>query len=101
MSITSADTTAADAYGLHRPTMADAREAMQRVHGESGRSAWERLLQVAGMSGTETGDDALRRLLTAMAGLDPVSRLCAQALTIRLSSHTHLSAAHTMTRSSE
>jgi hypothetical protein len=89
----------ARAYGLHRPTMADAREAMHRVHGHTGRSAWERLLHSAGLSGTETGDDALRPLLTAMAGLDPVSRLCAQALQIRLSSHTHLSAAHTITRS--
>ena len=99
MSITSEDP-APGAYGLHRPTMADAHEAMLRVHGHTGRSTWERLLQAAGMSGTETGDGALPRLLTAMAGLDPVSRLCAQALNIRLSSHTHLSAAHTMTRSS-
>ncbi|AEV85115.1 hypothetical protein ACWT_4091 [Actinoplanes sp. SE50] len=98
MSITSGDT-APGSYGLQRPTMADAREAMLRVHGHTGRSTWERLLQAAGMSGEESGDDALHRLLTAMAGLDPVSRLCAQALNIRLSSHTHLSAAHTMTRS--
>ncbi|WP_433794814.1 hypothetical protein [Actinoplanes sp. CA-252034] len=88
------------AYGLHRPTMSDAREAMHRVHGYSGRSTWERLLQAAGVSGTDTSDEALQRLLTAMAGLDPVSRLCAQALRIRLTSHTHLSAAHdSMTRS--
>ena len=87
-------------YGLHRPTMSDAREAMYRVHAHTGRSAWERLLHAAGLTGTETGDEALPRLLTAMAGLDPVSRLCAQALRIRLSSFTHLSAAHTMTRSS-
>jgi hypothetical protein len=86
-------------YGLRRPTMSDAREAMYRVHGHTGRSAWERLLQAAGLTGNETGDDALQRLVTAMAGLDPVSRLCAQALRIRLSSHTNLSAAHTMTRS--
>ncbi|GIF02515.1 hypothetical protein [Actinoplanes siamensis] len=96
---TASDEAAAGPYGLHRPTMADAREAMHRVHGHTGRSAWERLLQSAGMSGTETGDDALHRLLTAMAGLDPVSQLCAQALRIRLSSHTHLSAAHTITGS--
>ena len=34
-------------YGLHRPTMSDAREAMHRVHGHTGRSAWQRLLQAA------------------------------------------------------
>ncbi|GAA4609714.1 hypothetical protein BJY16_007467 [Actinoplanes octamycinicus] len=93
------DNSATSPYGLRRPTMADAREAMHRVHGHTGRSAWARLLQTAGLSGTETSDDDLHRLLTAMTGLDPVSRLCAQALRIRLSSHTHLSAAHTMTRS--
>ena len=86
-------------YGLHRPTMSDAREAMHRVHGHTGRSAWERLLQVAGVSDTDTSAEALQRLQTAMAGLHPVSRLCAQALSSRLSSHTHLSAAHTLTRS--
>ena len=93
------DDSATSPYGLHRPTMADAREAMHRVHGHTGRSAWARLLQAAGMSGDETGDDALPRLLTAMTGLDPVSQLCAQALRIRLASHTHLTAAHTITRS--
>jgi len=98
MPITPENSTASP-YGLNRPTMADAREAMHRVHGHTGRSSWERLLHAAGLSGTETGDDALDRLLTAMAGLDPVSRLCAQALRIRLSSHLHLSAAHAMTRS--
>jgi hypothetical protein len=95
-------TTPADAgspYGLHRPTMADAREAMHRVHGHTGRSSWTQLLTAAGLTGTETGEAALEQLLTAMAGLDPVSRLCAHALRIRLSSHTHLSAAHTITRS--
>ena len=99
MPITNSDT-GTSPYGLHRPSMSDAYEAMHRVHGPAGNSAWERLLQAAGMSGTETSDEALQRLLTAMAGLDPVSQLCAQALTIRLSSHTRLSAAHTLTRSS-
>src|SRR5688500_14364019 len=96
---TTPDDSANGAYGLRRPTMADAREAMHRVHRHTARSAWERLLQSAGLSGDETSDEALHQLLTAMDGLDPVSRLCAQALRIRLSSHTHLSAAHTITRS--
>lgn len=98
MATTPGDTTSGS-YGLHRPTMSDAHEAMHRVHGHTGRSSWQRLLQAAGVADTETGDDALQRLLTAMAGLDPVSRLCAQALNIRLASHTYLSAAHAMTRS--
>jgi hypothetical protein len=86
------------AYGLLRPTMNDARDAMHRVHGHSGRSAWARLLATAELTGTETGEPALLHLLDTMARLDPVSQLCAHALRIRLTSHTHLAAAHTVTR---
>ena len=92
-------TDASSPYGLHRPTMTDAREAMHRVHGDTGHTAWAQLLGAARLTGTESDDASLQHLLTAMAGLDPVSRLCAHALRIRLSSHTHLTAAHTMTRS--
>ena len=87
------------AYGLHRPTMDDAREAMYRVHGHTGRSHWARLLQAANLTGKESDEPALLRLIEAMSSLDPVSRMCAQALRIRLATHTHLTAAHTMTRS--
>jgi hypothetical protein len=91
--------TPGEAYGLVRPTMTDAREAMHRVHGHTGRSAWARLLTAAQLTGDETDEPALTRLLEAMAHLDPVSKLCAQALRIRLASHTHLAAAHLATRS--
>jgi hypothetical protein len=96
--VTTAETPA-DAYGLLRPTMTDAREAMHRVHGHTGRSAWTRLLGAAQLTGNEADEPALIRLLEAMHHLDPVSRLCAQALRIRLASHTHLAAAHLATRS--
>ena len=86
-------------YGLRRPTMTEAREAMHRVHGNTAPATWAHLLQTTGLTGTETGEDALQRLLTAMAALDPVSQLCAHALSIRLSSYTRLSAAHAMSRS--
>jgi hypothetical protein len=86
-------------YGLSRPTMTDAHDAMNRVHGHTARSHWQRLLQDAGLSGEETGEPALLRLLDAMEGLDAVSRLCAHALRIRLATHTHLVAAHSITRS--
>jgi hypothetical protein len=88
-----------DAYGLSRPTMTDARDAMHRVHGHTGRSAWIRLLAAAKLTGAETDEPAVLRLSEAMTHLDPVSRLCAQALRIRLTSHTHLAAAHLVTRS--
>jgi hypothetical protein len=87
------------AYGLTRPTMTDARDAMHRVHGHTGRSAWARLLTAAGLSGNETDEPALLRLLDEMTRLDPISRLCAHALRIRLTSYTHLAAAHLATRS--
>jgi hypothetical protein len=87
------------AYGLHRPTMSDAREAMHRVHGHTGRSHWAGLLKATGLTGNETDEPALLRLIEAMASLDQVSRMCAHALRIRLATHTHLTAAHTMTRS--
>lgn len=85
-------------YGLSRPTMHDAREAMYRVHGPAGPTAWSRLLTSAGLPATGQDDADLPRLLEAMTRLDPVSKLCAQALSIRLTTHTHLSAAHDLTR---
>ncbi|GIF41796.1 hypothetical protein [Actinoplanes xinjiangensis] len=86
-------------YGLRRPTMTDAREAMHRVHGHTGRSTWARLIAAAHLTGEETDEPALLRLLEAMTTLDPVSRLCAQALRIRMTSYTELAAAHAITGS--
>lgn len=92
------DADAGKPYGLSRPSMLDAREAMHRVHGPAGPAAWDRLLTAAGLRAAHQDEADLPRLLEAMARLDPVSKLCAQALTIRLTSHTHLSAAHDLTR---
>jgi hypothetical protein len=77
-------------YGLHRPTMDDAREAVYRVHGDLGPRMWSRTLTDTGLGGHETDDDSLECVLVALDGADPVSRLCAQALRIRLRSHTYL-----------
>jgi hypothetical protein len=90
----------ADPYGLHRPTMDDARETVERVHGGDGPHVWAGLLKTAGLTGRETGSEDFERLLRAMAAADPISQLCAQALHIRLVSHTQLAAAHKITRSS-
>ena len=87
------------AYGLRRPTLADARDAVHRVHGPAGGAVWAGLLATSRMSGDETDTGALGRLLRTMTAGDPVTQLCAQALRIRLASHTHLSAAHAITRS--
>jgi hypothetical protein len=89
----------AGSYGLHRPTMIDARQAMHRVHAHAGPTQWTSLLERTGLTGDETDEPALLRLVEAMYVLDPVSRMCAQALRIRLTAHTHLTAAQSMTRS--
>jgi hypothetical protein len=70
--------------------MDDAQAAVHRVHGDDGPLAWTRLLRAAGLDDAPT-DDGLDRLVTAMRDADPVSRLCALALTIRVTSHTQLS----------
>ncbi|BCJ47359.1 hypothetical protein GCM10010168_70510 [Actinoplanes ianthinogenes] len=93
------DEAATSVYGLRRPTMTDARDAMFRVHGHTGRSSWARLLAAAALTGAETDEAALLHLVDTMTRLDPVSRLCAQALRIRLSSYTHLAAAQLATGS--
>lgn len=77
-------------YGLRRPTMDDARAAVYRVHGDLGARMWSRALTATELGGHETDDDSLERLLVALDAADPVSRLAAQALRIRLRSHTYL-----------
>jgi hypothetical protein len=86
-------------YGLSRPTMSDAREAVHRVHGDSGPRAWADVLRDAGLNGEETAPEALDRLLAVMAAGDEVSQLCGHALQIRAAMFTHLAAAHALTRS--
>ncbi|GAA0559214.1 hypothetical protein GCM10010172_47830 [Paractinoplanes ferrugineus] len=84
-------------YGLHPPTVADAHDALHRVHGADGPRIWAALLAGAGVTGQEP--DALDRLLPVLDRADEVTQLCAQALRIRLTSYTCLAAAHSMTRS--
>jgi hypothetical protein len=86
-------------YGLRLPTVADARQAVYRVHGDSATAIWSSLLGGCRLSGDEEDTGSLARLIDAMIAGDPVTRLCGEALRIRLASHTHLSAAHAITRS--
>jgi len=61
---------------------------------------WAGLLRSAGLDGTPPhGDDAVERVVAAMkASGDPVIALCARAVTIRLSSYEHLTAAAEIVR---
>jgi hypothetical protein len=86
-------------YGLRRPTVADARQAVYRVHGDTAPAIWRSLLSGSRLSGDEEDTASLTRLIETMTAADPVTKLCAEALRIRLASHTHLSAAHAITRS--
>jgi hypothetical protein len=93
--------TEAAAWGLACPTLTDARDAVHRVHADDGPGVWNQLLREAGLRGTETDPDDLERVLGVMTNADPVTRLCALAMRIRLATYTYLSAAHTMTTSTK
>ncbi|MDI6105904.1 GAF domain-containing sensor histidine kinase [Actinoplanes sp. NEAU-A12] len=80
---------ATEPAGLRRPSMADARDAVHRSHGDAAAPIWAKLLRTSQLTGHETSDDALPQLLRAMTALDPVSRLCAHAIGIRLAAHTN------------
>jgi hypothetical protein len=81
-------------YHLRRPVVSDALVAVHRAHGPRAAAVWAELLTAAGMAGHEADTSALERLIAAMAGLDPVTRLVGHSLRIRLSTYQHLSAAH-------
>ncbi|GIE74303.1 hypothetical protein Aph02nite_02530 [Actinoplanes philippinensis] len=77
-------------YGLPRPTLDDARAAVHRVHAEDGPRVWSHLVRTAGLDGSADTSEGLERMLAAMHDADPISRLCALALRIRVTSHTQL-----------
>ena len=88
-------------YGLPRPDLTEAAEAVRRVCGHDTDGVWQQLLQSAGLTGRENDPASMNRLLTAMRAGNPVLAMCAQALTIRLETYDRLSAAHDMIRSAE
>ena len=82
------------AYGLSRPTLADAEAAIVRAHLSSAPVLWASLLERAGLSGREAEPSALDRLLDVMdASADPVVALSARALRIRTATYDRLAAA--------
>lgn len=89
------------AYRLQRPDLAEARTALRQLYGHRTDELWRTLLVRAGLSGHETDDASLTRLLTAMTDTDPVMALCARSLTIRVNAHAHLTAAHSLIRDAE
>jgi hypothetical protein len=79
-------------YGLVRPAMGDALVAVSRAHGPNAVTVWGQLLAAAGLAGHESDDNALHRMIEAMAAADPVLQVCARSLRIRLTAYTQLAA---------
>jgi hypothetical protein len=79
-------------YGLIRPGMGDALVAVHRANGAKAAQVWAQLLAAAGLAGHETDDAALHRMIGAMAAADPLTRISARALKVRLNTHAHVSA---------
>lgn len=80
-------------YGLIRPGMGDALVAIYRSHGDNAAAVWARLLTAANLRGDEISDAALHQMLVAMEGLDPITRLAARSLRVRVVTYAHLAAA--------
>ncbi|GAA3013421.1 hypothetical protein [Actinokineospora diospyrosa] len=89
------------AYDFARPTLADAERAIHRLYPNTGGEVWSTLLAQTALAGTETDDGALLVLIDTMDRSDPVLSLCAQALRIRVDTHTALTAAHALVRGAE
>lgn len=87
------------AYGLRPPTLADARTVIAGIYPQQADEVWADLLRAAGITGREDTEDAVARLVDAMAAHDRVLQLCALSLTIRRRSHEELSQARAIMRS--
>lgn len=90
-------TTAASpvAYGLRRPTVVDARAALERVYGQGADARWTELATVAS-AGTGTAVTVESMVEVMLASEEGVVRLCGQAVKIRLHSFARLAAASTL-----
>lgn len=90
------------AYGLMEPSLPEAYAALRAVFGApAADDKWRDLLAAAGLDGSETTADALARIVDAMRSADPVTALCARALTIRAESYARLAANHDTLRSNQ
>lgn len=86
------------AYGLSRPTVVDARAAIERVyHGADADRVWTAIVGPA--LGARQSALSIEEIVDAMmVSTDDVVRLCGQALKIRLRSFSHLATAHAIIR---
>lgn len=80
-------------YKLEQPTLDEAHTALKRLYGPHTADVWQTLLHKASLTGRETESWAFDRLVSTMAGADPVIQICAQALAIRSRAYERLRSA--------
>jgi HEAT repeat protein len=73
-------------YGLPRPDLDEAHQALAEVYAEITDRIWVQLLETADLTGRETDPEALDRVIEAMKDCDPITALCARSLAIRVAS---------------
>ena len=71
-------------HPVEAPTLASAHEALKRLYGPHSENLWRTLLLGAGLNGEETDAKSFGRLVVAMQSADPVTRLCARGLSLRM-----------------
>ena len=81
-------------YRLARPTLPEARAALHGLYGPHTADIWQNLLFSAGLTGAETTPGSLDRLLAVMQTADPITRLCARGLQVRVAAYEQLARAH-------
>ncbi|MFI7601670.1 hypothetical protein [Actinoplanes sp. NPDC049681] len=78
-------------YGLRRPTLADARESLRRGVADPA-AVWQELLTETGLTGEETDAGSVASMARAMMNSGGIVGLCGNALSIRITAYTALSA---------
>lgn len=86
-------------YGLTAPTLDSARLVVTSLFPEDGGGLWNELLQQSRLTGDETDDAAIQRLIETMKHGDPLLGLAATALWIRLATYHELTTAREIIRS--
>ncbi|MEV4347665.1 hypothetical protein AB0J83_24685 [Actinoplanes sp. NPDC049596] len=81
-------------YRMTRPTLPEAHCALHGMYGPHTEDIWRTLLFTAGLRGDESSPAALDRLLAVMATAEPLIRLCARGLQVRIATYQHLAQAH-------
>ncbi|MEU8819340.1 hypothetical protein [Actinoplanes sp. NPDC048796] len=81
-------------YRLARPTLEEAHRALHGMYGPHSEDIWRTLLFAAGLTGAETSAAALDRVLAVMTTAEPLIRLCARGLQVRIAAYDQLARAH-------